>query len=175
MTTYGDRPGEEAEDTTSGGTGWRASASGTPPGYGADYEPRRLYRSTTDRVFAGVCGGLAEHFGWDPSATRVGYAVLTIFTGIFPMLLLYIVMAIVVPEARGTGRLGDRVAAEPGDLPRRRASSGSGALVVGVLLIVGGGIALLNRYFFINWSDLGPLVAIAIGVVVIALGLSRRT
>ena len=57
---------------------------------------RRLYRSTTDRVIAGVCGGLADIWGIDPSLLRIGWFVLIILTGgIF--LLIYIVMAIVVP------------------------------------------------------------------------------
>jgi phage shock protein PspC (stress-responsive transcriptional regulator) len=56
----------------------------------------RLYRSTTDRVIAGVCGGLADLWGIDPSLLRIGWFVLIILTGgIF--LLIYIVMAIVVP------------------------------------------------------------------------------
>ncbi len=57
----------------------------------------RLYRSRSDRMLAGVAGGLAEHFDLDPSIVRVGWAILTILSGgIF--LLIYIVMAIVVPE-----------------------------------------------------------------------------
>jgi phage shock protein PspC (stress-responsive transcriptional regulator) len=57
---------------------------------------RRLYRSTTDRVIAGVCGGLADLWGIDPSLLRIGWFVLIILTGgIF--FLIYIVMAIVVP------------------------------------------------------------------------------
>ncbi len=59
---------------------------------------RRLYRSTTDRVIAGVCGGLADLWGIDPSLLRIGWFVLIILTGgIF--LLIYIVMAIVVPAS----------------------------------------------------------------------------
>jgi phage shock protein C len=56
-----------------------------------------LYRSRSDRMLAGVAGGVAEHFELDPSLVRVGWAILVILTGgIF--LLIYIVMAIVVPE-----------------------------------------------------------------------------
>jgi phage shock protein C len=56
----------------------------------------RLYRSRDDRVLAGVAGGVAEYFDLDPSLVRVGWAVL-FFAGGFG-LLLYIIMAIVVPE-----------------------------------------------------------------------------
>lgn len=57
----------------------------------------RLYRSRHDRMLAGVAGGLAEMWGADPSLVRVIWALLVIFTGGIA-LLVYIVMAIVVPE-----------------------------------------------------------------------------
>ena len=58
----------------------------------------RLYRSQTDRVIAGVAGGLAAWLRIDPSIVRVGWVVLAVLTGgIF--LLVYIVMMIVVPLA----------------------------------------------------------------------------
>jgi phage shock protein C len=57
----------------------------------------RLYRSRDDRMLAGVAGGLAEYWDADPSLIRIVWAVLTVFTGGIA-LLVYIVMAIVVPE-----------------------------------------------------------------------------
>jgi phage shock protein C len=58
----------------------------------------RLYRSVDDRVIAGVCGGLATRLGLDPSLVRVVWAVLALVTGIFPLLVVYVIMAAVVPE-----------------------------------------------------------------------------
>jgi phage shock protein PspC (stress-responsive transcriptional regulator) len=56
----------------------------------------RLYRSPTDRVIAGVAGGLATWLGLDPSLVRVAWVVLAILSGgIFA--LVYFVMMIVVP------------------------------------------------------------------------------
>ncbi len=57
----------------------------------------RLYRSRRDRMLAGVAGGLAEMWDVDPSLVRVVWAVLVILTGGIA-LLVYIVMAVVVPE-----------------------------------------------------------------------------
>ncbi len=57
----------------------------------------RLYRSTDDRMLAGVAGGLAEMWDADPSVVRIVWALLAFFTGGIA-LLVYIVMAIVVPE-----------------------------------------------------------------------------
>lgn len=61
---------------------------------------KRLTRSVNDRILAGVCGGLAEYFDFDPVLVRVAYAFLTIFSAGFPGVLLYIVMWIVMPEKK---------------------------------------------------------------------------
>ena len=59
---------------------------------------KRLMRSN-DRVIAGVCGGLAEYFDFDPVLVRIAYAFLTLFTA-FCGLIFYIVLWIVMPEKR---------------------------------------------------------------------------
>jgi phage shock protein C len=61
----------------------------------------RLYRSRHDRMLAGVAGGLAEMWDADPALVRVIWALLVIFTGGIA-LVVYIVMAIVVPEEDDT-------------------------------------------------------------------------
>jgi phage shock protein C len=60
---------------------------------------RRLYRSSTDQKFAGVCAGLADYLDTDPTVIRVVYLLLTFFTGVFPGIILYIILAIIMPEA----------------------------------------------------------------------------
>lgn len=57
----------------------------------------RLYRSRDDRMVAGVAGGVAENLDADPSIIRIVWAVLIFLTGGIA-LLVYVVMAIVVPE-----------------------------------------------------------------------------
>lgn len=59
----------------------------------------RLTRSTHDRVIAGVCGGIAEHFGWDPTLVRIGFILLSFLSTLFPGILIYLVLWFVVPEA----------------------------------------------------------------------------
>ena len=58
---------------------------------------KKLKRSS-DKVFSGVCGGLAEYFGWEKSLVRILYFFLCIVTGFFPFGLLYILMMIIVPK-----------------------------------------------------------------------------
>jgi phage shock protein C len=56
---------------------------------------KRLYRSKDQRMIWGVCGGLGQYFGVDPTVIRV-IAVLTLFLGLTGAIV-YIILAIVVP------------------------------------------------------------------------------
>ncbi|MBD9111806.1 PspC domain-containing protein [Bacteroides nordii] len=60
---------------------------------------RKLTRSRSDRMLAGVCGGLAQFFGLDASLVRIVYAILTIFTA-FAGVPVYILMWIIIPEEK---------------------------------------------------------------------------
>lgn len=61
----------------------------------------RLYRSRDERMFAGVAGGVAERFDLDPSLVRIVWVILMVASGSL-FFWLYVVMAIVVPEAPST-------------------------------------------------------------------------
>jgi phage shock protein PspC (stress-responsive transcriptional regulator) len=56
---------------------------------------KRLQRSRTEKMIAGVCGGLAEYFDVDPTIVRVLWVVLTLFGG--AGILLYIILWIIMP------------------------------------------------------------------------------
>jgi len=62
-------------------------------------EPKRLYRSETDKMIGGVCGGIAEYFTLDPTLVRIGYIVLSVFT-VFSGVLAYLILWIVVPKRK---------------------------------------------------------------------------
>ena len=61
----------------------------------------RLYRSVDDRVLAGVCAGLADRLDMDPALVRIAYAILALLSGVFPLLVLYVIMIVVIPEEPG--------------------------------------------------------------------------
>lgn len=61
-------------------------------------ETRQLTRSSTDKMLGGVCAGIAEHFGWDPTAVRLAYVLISLLSAGFPGLLIYVILWIVVPE-----------------------------------------------------------------------------
>jgi phage shock protein C len=74
--------------------GWQ----GTTPQYGGPFaNVNRLYRSRQDRMIAGVCSGLAQHYGWETSLVRIA-AVLIGFFSAGTGILAYIVFWIVMPE-----------------------------------------------------------------------------
>jgi len=59
----------------------------------------RLVRSESDRLIAGVCGGLGQHFGIDPSVVRIVFVLLAVFGG--SGLLIYLVLWLILPRASG--------------------------------------------------------------------------
>ena len=74
--------------------------------------PKRLYRSRSERMVAGICGGLAEYFDIDPTIVRLLFVFGTIFTG-SGLFWVYLIMMIVVPEETSASQAV--VDAEPQD------------------------------------------------------------
>jgi len=58
---------------------------------------KRLYRSRDDRIVGGVCAGLGEYLGVDPTAIRLLF-VLGTFFGVGSLLLIYLAMLLIIPE-----------------------------------------------------------------------------
>jgi phage shock protein C len=63
---------------------------------------KKLYRSTTNRKIAGVCGGLGEMLDADPTLVRLATVVLALATGLFPFLIGYIIAWWIVPQGSQT-------------------------------------------------------------------------
>ena len=58
---------------------------------------KRLLKSSSNRMISGVCGGIGEFFGIDPTVIRLTWAILT-FCGLGSGILIYIIAAVVIPE-----------------------------------------------------------------------------
>src|SRR4051794_31330564 len=99
----------------------------TPP-----HEPRRLYRSRSDRMIGGVAGGLGQHFGVDPVIVRIAAVVLVLFGGVSA--LAYVAFLLLVPE--------EPVEGEPPPPPADRTRVAT-VVGVGALILIGGPILLL--------------------------------
>ena len=61
-------------------------------------EYRKLYRSRQERMIAGVCGGMGKYMGIDATVIRLLFAMLAIFTGVVPGLILYLVLMFIIPD-----------------------------------------------------------------------------
>lgn len=60
---------------------------------------RKLVRSINDKMIGGVCGGIAEYFGWDSTLIRIIWVLATIFTA-FAGIIVYIILWIIMPKDR---------------------------------------------------------------------------
>ncbi|MGH7264930.1 MAG: PspC domain-containing protein [Candidatus Rokuibacteriota bacterium] len=58
-----------------------------------------LQRSQKHKMIAGVCGGIAEWLGWDPTLVRLLYVLGSILSVAFPGILVYVILWIVMPKA----------------------------------------------------------------------------
>lgn len=58
---------------------------------------KKLYRSRDDRMLAGVCGGVGEYLGIDPTLVRIAFVALALLGG--PGIIFYIILALVIPNA----------------------------------------------------------------------------
>lgn len=59
---------------------------------------KKLFRSS-NKMIAGVCGGVAEYLDVDPTLVRAITVIGAVFTGFFPFLIAYIVLTFVIPQA----------------------------------------------------------------------------
>ena len=59
---------------------------------------RSLTRSSRNKMIGGVCGGFGEYFDVDPTAIRVGYVLISIFSAAFPGILVYLLAWLIMPK-----------------------------------------------------------------------------
>lgn len=59
---------------------------------------KQLYRSDTNRVFAGICGGLGDYLEMDPVVLRLVWLLLAVFTGFVPGIIAYVIAVFIIPR-----------------------------------------------------------------------------
>ena len=132
----------------------------------------RLYRSRRDRMLAGVAGGLAEIWGADPALVRIIWALLVILTGGIA-LLIYIVMAIVIPDEEDVfGTTGVPPAAR---VPRSERTGGmSPSILIGGFLVILGAFFLIREIFpRLDFDWVWPLLLVIVGGLLIVTAMGR--
>lgn len=128
----------------------------------------RLYRSTTDKVIGGVCGGLGNYLNIDPVIVRVLFVLLAIFGG--SGVLVYIILWIVIPEEVYTFGNPESTNEPPApeENPEVRKNKSSNTLIVGIVLIAVGLLIMVDKLIpMYNLWDFWPLILIAAGVLLI--------
>jgi phage shock protein C len=147
---------------------------------------KKLYRSRTNRVIAGVCGGLGEYFDIDPIIFRIIFIILLVSGG--AGFLVYLVLMIAIPEEPLPGQAtaasyrakdfandvrqgADNIAKEI----RHNAQDGRWLSdrrnVVGVIIVIAGALFLLNQllpFSFLRWNFVWPVILILVGVMIIS-------
>ena len=58
-----------------------------------------IKRSSSNAMIGGVCAGIAEHFGWSVTGTRVVYVIISVLSVAFPGILVYLFLWLVLPKA----------------------------------------------------------------------------
>jgi phage shock protein C len=160
-------------------------------------ESKRLYRSLTDRKFAGVAGGLAEYFVMDPLLIRLAFVLLTLVGG--GGFLIYLILWIVTPENpvreapamnQHDQNFQQKTYDTPGytvDPPKTETTSSTstpipqtkqrnkGSLIGGLVLITLGALFLADELIpQINFGDLWPVILIVIGVALLINAVIKR-
>lgn len=160
--------------------------------------PTRLERSSTNKVVAGVCGGIGEYLQVDPTLVRVFFVVGTIVTGGLG-LLAYIVLVVLLPLpgqpapfVKSTGVTTSTVDAAAGDAsveettriaptptpppPADPAAAERNRAAFGIVLVALGVIFLFSNagvFRIVRWDLAWPLVLIAIGALLLAQRVRR--
>lgn len=123
---------------------------------------KRLYRSNSKKVVAGICGGLGDYFAVDPVWFRIGFVVLTIGGG--SGILIYLLMWLIVPpEPEGYAA------------PATDGGSIGGAAIAGVVVMIVGAIALANTAAPWLGQYVWPIVLLIGGLALVLGGLNRDT
>ncbi|MHC1708275.1 MAG: PspC domain-containing protein [Bacteroidales bacterium] len=151
-------------------------------------EPRKLYRSQTDSVIAGVCGGLAEYFDIDPVLVRVIFVLLLIFGG--GGFLVYVILWIVTPkkplifdhsgfstyQKENTGPSAEDIQDSTNEtMSDPKVYKYRGSLIGGMILLTLGVLFLMDELIpYLDFGKLWPVILIVVGIILIANTISRN-
>jgi len=148
-------------------------------------ETKKLYRSCTNRMVGGVCGGLGKYLGIDPTLVRLFFVLLTLGQGFG--VALYLVLWVIIPrEDRATTAATEETArAGAQEIAEQARTFGSEireavhqrnpqqiAIIAGSVFVVIGVVFLLQNLniawlWWLNFDIVWPILLIAAGVLVI--------
>ncbi|MEK7263060.1 MAG: PspC domain-containing protein [Bacteroidota bacterium] len=110
-------------------------------------EPKRLYRSNRNKILAGICGGVAEYFNFDPTVVRFVWVFLTLLGG--SGILLYLIAFFIMPS--NPAHFYNAQSEQTPPQPPSSASAGKGTLFAGIALICIGAMFLADNLGVHYW------------------------
>lgn len=130
---------------------------------------KKVYRSKTDKMLGGVCGGLADYFNVDVVLIRLLWVFAILAGGIG--VIAYIAAWIIIPEEgyvhSGSTINGDQESQE-GPFLSKQASDRQGQMIVGLIAVFIGVFLLIKQFFpFFPWHNIWPIIIILIGIAII--------
>lgn len=144
---------------------------------------KKLYRSVTDKMLGGVCGGLAEYFEIDPVIVRLIFVLAVIFGG--SGILAYIILWIIIPQKPyiiTPFNQNNPTPSDSGDTSEEKKTENQNftmnaslenkeskkSIYAGAFLILLGGIFLLDNFVpRFDFGDFWPVILIGIGIAII--------
>jgi len=140
-------------------------------------KPKKLYRSKTNRVFFGICGGLGEYFNIDPILFRIIFVLLALAQGIG--LILYIIAAFIIPTSPSSldenenKDFMDNIAKNArdlsGEIKQNRSWLSSSRNILGIIIIIIGFLLFAQSLFprsfgSFFWSLFIPIIVVILGL-----------
>lgn len=143
-------------------------------------KPSRIYRSETNKIIGGVCGGLGEYFNVDPTIVRIIFVIITLFGG--SGILIYLILWLVIPSQSAVGNFSDEhIRANASEikeraqkfahdlkLSKKEPGSTNSKNWWAIIIVIFGAVFLLNNYGYYDFSQLSRLWP----VILIIFGLS---
>jgi phage shock protein PspC (stress-responsive transcriptional regulator) len=137
---------------------------------------KKLYRSRTEKVIGGVCGGLGNYLDVDPVIIRIVFVVIGLLHGFG--IIIYILSWIIIPEEPYVfpNQPGKESETPPEVDPTAppKASNDTGRIVAGVFLIALGFLFLSHRFlYFLNFRELLPFGLVLLGILLLVNSFKR--
>lgn len=125
---------------------------------------KKLKRSSTNKVIAGVCGGVGEYFNIDPVVVRIVWVLLAFIPG-GPGFLAYLICALIIPEDDGIIYQNENISSG--------IDTSNTPVFMGIALIIIGGFMLAKviwpqfAFKFVNVFRYWPLLLIILGLYIL--------
>ncbi len=146
---------------------------------------KKLYRSLTQRTFAGVAGGLAEHFNIDPVIVRIAFVIAALGGG--GGILIYIILWIVIPKqtliitektepknSENTNNNTNTNMENQFETKKEKRNYHSN-LTGGLVLITLGILFLVDRFVpNIDFGDIWPVILIVVGITILLRNIGKK-